>query len=77
MTPEKKRALESLDALKVSWHVNGAPYAATLAAFEEVEHFRPVVEAAKAVSDADSGETRSVAVVQLLLAVSTLRGSGR
>jgi len=77
VSPESTRAWATIKALNIQWHVAGEAISATVSALEEVEHMRPVVEAAKAVNDAISGEARAQAVVALLEAVAKLRGSGR
>jgi hypothetical protein len=77
MTPERERAWESVKALAVQWHIPSAAVSATLAALEEVEHVRSVVELAKALVDAKSGEARAVAIESLFDAVANLRASGR
>lgn len=77
MSPEKRRAWESYERLGVRLDVPSQVINAIVAALEEIEHMRHVVEAAKAVHDAISGEARAQAVKALLEAVATLRGSGR
>jgi hypothetical protein len=64
-------------ALAVQWHVPTEAVAATISALTEVEHTRPVVEAAKVLVDAKSGEARALAIEAIFDAVARLRKSGR
>lgn len=77
ISPERRRALAVLTGLNVQWHISGKSWDATLAALEEVEHFRPVVEAAKAFVDAKSGVQRFNALCDIASAVTQLRKNGR
>jgi hypothetical protein len=76
-TPERQRAWLTLKSLKIQWHVPGEPISAVVSALEEAEHFRPVVEAAKELVDAKSGEQRFKAMWAVFHAVRYLRKSGR
>jgi len=77
MSAAKARALAVFQGLDIKWEVAGQPINAVMASLEEVEHFRPVVEAAKAFVDARSGAQRSNACGALFDAVDELRKSGR
>lgn len=77
MTPELHRAWEIVGELAVKWHEPSAAVSATVAALEEVEHLRPIVDLTKALVDAKSGEQRARALEALFPAVAKLRASGR
>lgn len=73
MSPERRRALDRLEAKGVKWHVAGEALNVALDAHEEVEHLRPVVDIAKALVDAKSGEARARAIELLFPAIAKLR----
>jgi hypothetical protein len=77
MTPERKRAHEAVEALHILWHVAGQPIEAVLDAHETVEHLRPIVDLAKAITYAKSGEARAAAMTAMFAAVERLRLGGR
>lgn len=76
MSPERRRAWERLRALPVPLTFSTVN-AALVDAYEEVEHTRPIVDVAKALVDAKSGEARALAIEALFGAVAKLREAGR
>ncbi len=76
MTPERRRALDRLEARRVRWYSPSEPITVLTEAYEEIEHMRPVIDAAKALVAAKSGEQRALAIERIFAAVEKLRKSG-
>lgn len=77
MSPERTRAWAALDSKGIAWHRPSTAVTACVDALEEVEHLRPIVDLAKALVHAKSGQARADAIVAVFGAVGRLERSGR
>lgn len=77
MTPERRAAWMHFEALRGNALTCPQTQVAFVAALEEIEHVRPVVELAKGLVDAASGEQRAVTLEALFASVAKLRAGGR